>query len=460
MRRLRTAIVVAATLSAVLTLVVATVSGLRFAYHAPTLHTALETAASLVAVLATYLLLLRLRRSRRVDELLLACAFGLLTLSTLVFALLLPTLGQTSRTVVVWDARIGTTLGIVLLAAAALTPRRPLEPPARPVAIATVGIVSLAGLTALVVWLAGGSLPAAAQATAAPRSAAWPRLDAPTAVIVANTIAAVAAALAAIGFTRRAERWGDELVAWLAGGSVFLAFARVNYLLFPTRYTNWVYTGDGFRLLFYLMVLVGAMREIGFYWRSLAEAAVLDERRRIARDLHDGLAQELVYISRNLRSAESLEGERLERVRQAAERAQLEGRRALAALSAPLDEPLEVVLAREVVGVADRFGTTVELDLAAGVRMPAARAECLVRIACEAVGNASRHSGEQRITLTLDRAGEGVRLQVRDRGYGFDPDAPTTGFGLVSMRERARAVGGRLRIDSAPGRGTVVEVAL
>jgi signal transduction histidine kinase len=460
MRRLRAAVLLAAASSAVVTVVVATVPGLRFAYHAPALHTALETTASLVAVLAMFLLFLRLRRSGRLDELLLACAFGLLTLSTLVFALLLPILGYTSRTVVVWDARIGTTLGLALLAGAAVAPRRSLAGLGRPVAGAAVGIVSLAGVLVLVVWLARGSLPAAAAATAAPRSTAWPSLDAPAAVLVANAVAAVAAALAAIGFARRAERWGDELVAWLAGGSVFLAFARVNYLLFPTRYTNWVYTGDGFRLLFYVLVLVGAMREIGFYWRSLAEAAVLDERRRIARDLHDGLAQELVYISRNLRSAESLEGERLERVRQAAERAQLEGRRALAALSAPLDEPLEVVLAREVGEVADRFGTTVELDLAAGVRVPPARAECLVRIACEAVGNASRHSGDRRIALSLDRTGASVRLQVRDRGCGFDPDAPSAGFGLVSMRERAKAVGGRLRIDSAPGRGTVVEVAL
>ena len=460
MRRLRAAVALAATLSAVLTVVVATVSGLRFAYHAAALHTALETAASLVAVLATFLLFLRLHRSRRLDELLLSCAFGLLTLSTLVFALLLPILGQTSRTVVVWDARIGTTLGIAFLSGAALAPRRPFEPVRRPVTVAALSIVSMAGLTALLVWAASGSLPGAAQAGTAPKSAAWPNLGAPTAVLVVNTVAAVSAALAAIGFARRAERWGDEFVAWVAGASVFLAFARINYLLFPTRYTNWVYTGDGFRLLFYVLVLVGAMREIGFYWRSLAEAAVLDERRRIARDLHDGLAQELVYISRNLRPAEPLEGERLERVRQAAERAQVEGRRALAALSAPLDEPLEIVLAREVGEVADRFGTTVELDLASGVRVPAVRAECLVRIACEAVGNASRHSGDRRIALTLDRAGAGVRLQIRDRGCGFDPGAPTAGFGLVSMRERARAVGGRLRIDSEPGRGTAVEVAL
>jgi signal transduction histidine kinase len=101
-----------------------------------------------------------------------------------------------------------------------------------------------------------------------------------------------------------------------------------------------------------------------------------------------------------------------------------------------------------------------ELDLVSGIRLSAARAEALVRIACEAVTNAARHSGASRVILNLERDGSRVRLRVSDGGRGFDTTVPRAGFGLISMRERARSVGGELRISSAPGRGSEVEAAL
>jgi signal transduction histidine kinase len=82
-----------------------------------------------------------------------------------------------------------------------------------------------------------------------------------------------------------------------------------------------------------------------------------------------------------------------------------------------------------------------------------------VRIACEAVTNAARHSGSSRVRLTVERDGSRVRLWVSDKGCGFDT-AAQGGFGLVSMRERAHSVGGQVCISSAPGRGSEVEVTL
>jgi signal transduction histidine kinase len=125
-----------------------------------------------------------------------------------------------------------------------------------------------------------------------------------------------------------------------------------------------------------------------------------------------------------------------------------------------MDEPLDVVLARAVTDVADRFGAEVELDLASGALASPARTESLLRIACEAVTNAARHSGASRVVVSLHRTGDGLRLRVQDAGCGFDSTAPTRGFGLISMRERARSVGGRLSVASTPGRGTTVEVAM
>jgi signal transduction histidine kinase len=203
------------------------------------------------------------------------------------------------------------------------------------------------------------------------------------------------------------------------------------------------------------------MREIWSYWRALSEAAVLKERQRIACELHDGLAQELAYLARNLNSlSEAADDDSMLRLRRAVERAQLESRRAIRALAAPSGQPFEVALAEAVTEVAERYHVELDMDLTSDIRLSAARREALVRIACEAITNAARHSGASRVSLGLERDGSGVRLRISDKGHGFDTAAPGGGFGLISMRERAHSVGGELLISSAPGHGSEVEVAV
>jgi signal transduction histidine kinase len=203
------------------------------------------------------------------------------------------------------------------------------------------------------------------------------------------------------------------------------------------------------------------MREIWSYWHALSQAAVLEERRRIACKLHDGVAQELAYLARNL---ESLDGgadeDGLDRLRRAVKRAQLESRRVISAVAAPSSQPLEVALAEAVTEVAERYHVELDLDLTSDIRLPAPRREAFVRIACEAVSNAARHSGADRVDLRLERDGSGVRLWVIDKGHGFDTADPGGGFGLASMRDRAHSVGAELVVSSVPGHGSQVEVAL
>lgn len=463
MRRVRRYVISAALVSALVTLAVATVPALHLAYLAPRLRVVLETEASLTAIVAVFLVVGRLRRQARLNELLLTCALLLLALSSVVFALL-PTLANgASRGVGAWDGRVGSVLGALLLAAASFAPARELKAPRRATITGLAIVVGVSASTASLVVLLHRHWGPGVDVAARHASAAWPDLHAHPALLALHLAGAVFFTVAALGFLRRAERISDPFFGWLAAASVFAAYSRFNYFLFPTRYTNWVYTGDGFRLLFYVVLLAGSMQEISSYWRSKAEAAVLEERRRIARDLHDGLAQELAYIDRNLAALEPLEGERgerLARLRRAATRAQIESRQALAALAAPANDALDIVFAQAVTEVADRFGAEVELDLVSGIRISTPRAECLLRIACEAVGNAAQHSGAQRIAVSLHRTGAALRLRVRDEGCGFDPTATTGGFGLVSMRERALAIGGRLRIDSTPQQGTSVELGL
>src|SRR5439155_19931449 len=106
-------------------------------------------------------------------------------------------------------------------------------------------------------------------------------------LLAAQLACMVLFAVAAVGFARRAEQSGDELMKWLAPSAALAAIARANYSLFPSLYTQWVYVGDVPRFAAYLLLLGGAVREIARYQRSMAEVATLDERRRIARELHD-----------------------------------------------------------------------------------------------------------------------------------------------------------------------------
>ena len=148
------------------------------------------------------------------------------------------------------------------------------------------------------------------------------------------------------------------------------AFAHLNYLFFPSLYSDWVYTGDFLRLGFYLLILVGTGREIQTYWHRLAQVAVLEERRRMARELHDGLAQELAFVVAETSGP----------ARAAGERALDESRRAIAALTRPVDEPLDVALVQAAEEVARRVGTQLRFAVASDLEASADTREALIRI--------------------------------------------------------------------------------
>jgi signal transduction histidine kinase len=267
--------------------------------------------------------------------------------------------------------------------------------------------------------------------------------------------------LAAVGFFSRSQQLCDEFLGWLAIAALLATASRVTHFLYPATGADRAYTGEGFRLFFYAVLFVGSMREICSYWRALADAAVLEERRRVACDLHDGLGQELAYLTRNLDLLDGeTDAETVGRLRQAVDRARAESKRAIGAL-VDADRPAsETTLAEATSEIAERFDIELELDTVADVRLPETRAEAMVRIACEAVTNAARHSGASLVHLSLQQDGQRVRLRVSDTGRGFDPEVDCEGFGLASMRERAHAVGGDLHIYSVPGRGSEVEAVL
>ncbi|MFE5794138.1 sensor histidine kinase [Streptomyces sp. NPDC056503] len=200
-------------------------------------------------------------------------------------------------------------------------------------------------------------------------------------------------------------------------------------------------------------------------------AGTLAERERLAREIHDTLAQGLSSIQLLLRAAERAlpEGSpaagHIDRARRAAQDNLAEARRFVRALTPPDLERGSLAAALERLcepgaGPRVRFsvsGTPVEL--------PTPYEVALLRIAQSALGNTVRHAGAARAEITLSFMADAVALDVVDDGKGFDPERvrPTGdggGFGLPAMRSRARSLGGTFTVESAPGQGTAVAVTL
>jgi signal transduction histidine kinase len=435
--------------------VVVSVPHLSFDYGQPAQQVALETTASLVALLAGFLLFGRLLRNSWLDELALVAAFAVITLSNVGFVLVPMLTGSAALNSVAWSAILGRLAGGFLFALAAFVPRVRLRRPRRAKSLTAFAVTLLTVLLAVVPWLAGSLLP----------RVVTPSGDSPahggTALAVTEIVAAVLATAAVAGYQRRCRRLRDEMSGWLAIAAVFAAASHVNYALDPTVYSGRVSIGDLFRFCFYVVLLTGSMREIWSYWRRLTLAIVAEERQRIARDLHDGLSQELAYLSRNLAGLQGAADEgTLRRLRVSVDRAVLASQQAVYKVAGPARPPIADALTEAAGELAERLGLDLDLDLAPGIGVAPARADALVRIACEALTNVARHSGSRRASLVLRRERDRIRLRVRDAGRGFDADASPAGFGLRSMHDRARAVGGELHISSTPGEGSQVEATL
>ncbi len=196
-----------------------------------------------------------------------------------------------------------------------------------------------------------------------------------------------------------------------------------------------------------------------------------DERRRVAYDVHDGLAQVATAAQQHLETFAALSRARSPRAvrelaaaRELAQQTVHEARRLIGGLRPTvLDEQgLGAAIRREVDGlVAD--GWTVGYEERLGSRRLAPNVEtALFRVAQEALSNVRKHAGLARVELSIRRRGDTIRLQVRDEGRGFEGEPPTGAsahgrrVGLASMRERIALLGGRCTVSSRPGEGTRV----
>ena len=203
------------------------------------------------------------------------------------------------------------------------------------------------------------------------------------------------------------------------------------------------------------------------------EMAVLEERTRLAREIHDTLAQQLTGIVIQLEAAQALVSRDPERSIPALASAQELARSALAEARrsvwdlrpAPLASTGLISAAeKEVERFRHRTGIGARLRAEHMAPPPALRPQSevtLLRITQQALANIAAHSGASRVTVRLRNLGDHVELTVKDNGHGFDTSAlPPGSFGIVGMAERARIAGGTFQVESAPGRGTTITVDL
>jgi signal transduction histidine kinase len=213
-------------------------------------------------------------------------------------------------------------------------------------------------------------------------------------------------------------------------------------------------------------------KRLAEYASTLEQLTISRERNRLAREMHDVLAHTLSGVAVELEGArtmlrrdpdqsETLLNHSLDAVREGLG----ETRRALQELRARPLEDLGLALALQ--SLADGFNgrddlrieVTVDSDL--GV-YPVDVQQCIYRVAQEALANVASHAQARTARLSLHREDDTLRLVVEDDGSGFDPAAASGDmrFGLLGMRERAEMVGGKLSIDSAPGKGTQVTLLM
>jgi signal transduction histidine kinase len=420
---------------------------------------AIETIITIGAIWTARLLVANFQRTGRLPDLLLLCALVCVALTDFVYCAA-PALVGGTKAESGGGARLACELIVsVAFAAAAFAPGKLIRYPNRRV----IAVAALAGAATVIV------AELLEQGTGSRWSASLQQIGLRGAVdhpvqLAVNGVAATVLLVSALAFLRRARR-GANPCALLAGASFLLAGARLQYLAMPAVATDWITPRDGLRLAAYAMLLASAYWEYARAHRAEALAAISSERERIARDLHDGLAQDLACIAaQGQRLGAELRPEHP--LMTAARNALATSRGVIADLSASTAPTTEAALCLIADDLRHRYGLEIE------VRVEMTRAsggsndldlvdrEHIVRIAREAIVNAALHGRARRVDVVLSGTGDGdLVMRITDDGWGIT-DACGAGMGLRTMRSRAAALGGHLSAHSGPAGGTQLELTV
>jgi signal transduction histidine kinase len=249
-------------------------------------------------------------------------------------------------------------------------------------------------------------------------------------------------------------------------GDVIGAFYLTDKEAAPT------FTDDDERLIAMLAAHAAIAIDNARLYERARELSVIEERNRLARDLHDSVVQKLFGIVLTAQSAATLLDRSADGARTEVERLQALAQEAIAELrslvfqlrpAAIETEGLAAALAKHVDVLERVHRLPIAFEQTGDPRLRPGVDEELFKVAQEALHNALRHAQARQVRVRLDERPDAVALSVADDGRGFDPDAPalrSRSLGLTSMEERAHGLGGTLRIVSAPGAGTTIDLEL
>jgi len=269
--------------------------------------------------------------------------------------------------------------------------------------------------------------------------------------------------LAVVGFGLRFREKGEDLDRWLGLGATLMLFASLHYLFTPLLSSDYVSQGDFLRVIAYGVLMVGAWRAIRFaeFGRAVAE-----ERARVAREIHDGLAQYLFAVATHATmletAGEATRADTIANLKEATIAAQQEARFAVLALSsASGTAPFDAALRRYIDFLTADGKLEVELEIDPDVWLAPDEQIEVFRIVQEGLGNVRKHANATRAEVEIGERIDGERfVTIRDDGEGFDGQGTAAGQGLKNIRSRAESIEGGFKLTSNPGLGTALEVVL
>ncbi|HEX4010642.1 MAG TPA: ATP-binding protein, partial [Solirubrobacteraceae bacterium] len=416
------------------------------------LRSAIETGIVLSALASAGLLLAHFRQTRLLRDLLLLAALATVALTDFVFNALPAHHYETG----IYGAGARMALSVVIagifLAVAFAPAHRRVIGGRRLVRIAVPAAICWVALGELVDLMAGPVRDSGPLGIYRPMSVA-------VALIAFGLLV-----VSACGFAERRSR-GDIEAGLLAAAALLMAGAQLTKLAVPVVPADWVMPADALRIGAYSLLLVTAVR---MYRRSrdqMARDALTAERRRIAQDLHDGLAQDLAFIAAHSeRLAQEYGADHPLAI--AAQRALAHSRGKIVDLEATDAPTTEAALRKVAAEFGDRFGVDVTVTVenadrcADATRSEPERRE-LVRIAREAIANAVNHGGARNVCVELGAPNGTLLLRVTDDGCGFagaDASSSGTGLGMTAMRRRATKLGAQLRAGATECGGARIDV--
>jgi signal transduction histidine kinase len=411
---------------------------------------AIEATIVVTALVGASLMWARFRRTQRLSDLLLLWALTAASVLDFVFRALPAISGKSISTL---DSAVGpyVLFNAVIAGAfmgAAVAPRtRTVARPRRALGLAVTAAVVAVAAIALDSAMVDAQPPGSGQAHATGISAAV----AHPVSLLASLVCAGVLMIVAVCFWRSGSKGRES--ALLAAAATALAAVRLQYLALPMVGVSWVTYG----LL--CATVAGRLTQVR---RRAVLAAMTAERERIARDLHDGLAQDLAVIATHVQGSSSQLGAD-HPVSVAALRALSTTRATMTDLSASNAPSTEAALAQVAGELEARFDVEVEIDVEPGGVEPGQRdREDLIRIAREAITNAARHGGARHIFVALEADEEHLHLRVTDDGCGINEHMKLArreeGFGTRAMRARAASLGGEVVTRGAATGGTELEL--